>query len=226
VTPSLNIEVEALDTPLRDFAELRRELIEQGLTFDEISIRAIPYSQLHLCCIGNAGAAACTPELVQSEKATRRERFLNMETDDFKEAETFLKIEQMYDDVLFAISNRMTLPYSTLTDCQKLWVRLTCLYNHVDNPIQRMQDVIALFQQCAANPHGKLPTDVCSVYAGKFKGLATVYPGRISDKIFREKVGEMAETVLQFMSDGERQFVEKEQLQDFSCTSDCFRILI
>jgi hypothetical protein len=226
VTPSLNVEVEALDTPPQDFAGLRRELIEQGLTFDEVSLHSIPYSQLHLCCIGNAGEAMCAPELVQGEKASRRERFLNMETDDFKEAETYLKIEQMYDDVIFAISNRMVVPYSTLSDCQKLWVRLTCLYNHVDNPDARIQDAIALFRQCAANPHGKLPTDVCSVYAGKLKGLATVYPGRISDDTFREKVGEMAETVLQFMTEAERQLVEKEQLQDFSCTSDCFKILV
>ena len=149
-----------------------------------------------------------------------------METDDFKEAETYLKIEQMYDDVMFAISNRMAVPYSTLSDCQKLWVRLTCLYNHVDNPSARIQDAIALFRQCAANPNGKLPTDVCSVYAGKLTGISTVYPGRIGDETFREKVGEMAETVLQFLSDGERQVVEKEQLQDFSCTSDCFKILV
>jgi hypothetical protein len=222
----MNIEIEvSMETPQRDFAELRRELIERGDKFNATNLCAIPYSQLHLCCIGNAASAACHPRLVQHEKANRRERFLNMEYEEFKEAERYLKIEQMYDDVMYAISKRIAPKYDSLSECQKLWVKLTCLYNHTDNPSARMQEAIALFLQCAEVPDG-LPVDICKTYAGKLKGISSVYPGRISDETFREKVGEMAETVLQFLPVEERKVIEKEQLQDFSCTSDCFKVLV
>ncbi len=221
----MQIEIEALDTPIREFSELRRELIEQGRSFDEVTLRAVPYYQLPLCCIGNAGDAACSPYLVRKEKELRRERFLNMEMEEFKEAEVYLKIEQMYDDVMFAIANRIAPKYESLSDCQKLWVKLTCLYNHVDQPSERIQDTISLFHECVDNPEGLLPVDVCQQYAGKLKAVATVYPGKLSDERFREKVSEMADTVLQFMPVEQRALVEKEQLNNFSCTSDCFKVL-
>ncbi len=222
----MKIEIESLDTPRRDFSDLRRELIEQGKKFTEQTLAAIPYSQLHLCCIGNAGVASCLPRLIQQEKMNRRERFLNMEPDEFKASVTYLKIEQMYDDVMYAISRRNAPQWSTLSDRQKLWVKLTCLYNHIDNPTPRIDEVVAMFAKCAADPIGGLPVDVCRVYSAKLKGMASVYPGKVTNEVFREKVGEIAETLLEFMPSEERQMLEKEQLQDFICTSDCFRVLI
>jgi hypothetical protein len=222
----MKIEIESLDAPQREFAELRRELIEKGKKFDETTLRTIPYSQLNLCCIGNAGSAACSLELVQQEKASRRERFLSMESDEFKEAEHFLKIERMYDDVMFALTNRTASQWNGLTDCQKLWTKLTCLYNHVDNPTQRMQEALALFAKCANDPGSGLPSDVCSIYASKLRGITSVYPGRVSDETFRDKIGEMAATLLEFMPEEHREALEKEQLQGFSCTSDCFHVIV
>jgi hypothetical protein len=221
----VKVEIES-DIPQRTFADLRRELIEQGKKFDENTLRAVLYSQLNLCCIGNAGVAACSLQLVQQEKVNRRERFLYMESDEFKEAEHFLKIEQMYDDVMFVLTSRAVPQWADLNDCQKLWTKLTCLYNHVDNPSQRLQEALALFAQCANNPASGLPSDVCSIYASKLRGIASVYPGRLSDDTFRDKVGEMAETLLEFMPDEDRKLLEKEQLQGYSCTSDCFRIIV
>jgi len=221
----MNIEIETLDTPRRDFADLRRELVAEGKKFSEKTLAAIPYSQLHLCCIGNAGPTACLPRLVQQEKRNRRERFLNMEPEEFKASVTYLKIEQMYDDVMYAISYRLAPKWEILSDRQKLWAKLTCLYNHIDNPMPRIDEVVEMFAQCAANPVGGLPVDVCRVYGSKLKGMATVYPGKVSDELFREKTGEIAETLLEFMQPEERKMLEKEQLQDFTCTSDCFRVL-
>ena len=144
----------------------------------------------------------------------------------FRKAEHFLKIERMYDDVMFILTSRSAFQWDSLSDCQKLWVRLTCLYNHVDNPLQRIQETVALFAQCSNNASSGLPTDVCTVYASKLRGLSSVYPGRVSDDVFRAKVAEMAETVSEFMSVEHRQLLEKEQLQGFSCTSDCFCVIV
>ena len=220
------VEFETLGTPHRDFTEVRNDLVKQGKKFDQITLQLIPYAQLHLCCIGTAGVAACDPELVKREKVNRRERFLSMEADEFKEAEHFLKIERMYDDVMFALTNCTAPQWDTLTDCQKLWTKLTCLYSHSDNPAQRMQEALALFALCANNPASGLPSDVCSIYASKLRGLTSVYPGRVSDETFRDKVGEMAEALLDFMPEEHRETLEKEQLQGYSCTSDCFHVIV
>lgn len=222
----MKIEVESLDTPRRDFADLRRELVEQGKKFTETTLAAVPYAQLHLCCIGNAGPTACLPGLVQKEKINRRERFLSMDPEEFRAAETYLKIEQMYYDIMHAINRRNAIRWDTLSDRQRLWTKLTCLYNHIDNPVPRIDEAVDMFAQCAADPIGGLPVDVCRVYAAKLKGMASVYPGKVTNEVFREKVGEIAETLLEFMVPEERQMLEKEQLQDFTCTSDCFRVLV
>lgn len=222
----MRVEVDSFNPSThQDFSDVRRRLIEQRKQFDRTTLQLIPYYQLHLCCIGNAGPAMCSLQLVQQEKTNRRERFLNMELEEFKEAETFLKIEQMYDDVMLALVSRTTAQWDSLNDYQKLWTKLTCLYNHADNPGQRMQETLALFAQCANNPASGLPSDVCTIYASKLRGLASVYPGKVSDDIFRNKVGEMAETLLEFMPNEGRQVLEKEQFQGFSCTSDCFQVL-
>lgn len=222
----MKIEFDSLDIPQRDFSELKRELLEQGRSFDEATLRSVPYHQLHLCCIGNADVAACSMQLVRQEKASRRERFLSMEPEEFKEVANLLKIERMYDDVLYAITCRTVPRWASLNDCQKLWAKLTCLYNHVDNPSDRLREVLNLFARCAAKPESGLPIDVCTVYASKLRGMASVYPGKVSDTTFRHKVGEIAETLLEFMSDEDKKVLEKEQLQDFSCASDCFKILV
>lgn len=221
----MKIEIESFVPKQRGFSELRQELTEKGKKFDETTLKQVPYSELHLCCIGNAGDAACLPQLVQQEKRNRRERFLSMEPEEFKEAETFLKIEQMHADVVYAIAIRTAPKWADLSLSQKLWAKLTCLYNHIDNPGDRMTDVLNLFAQCAADPNSGLPVDVCTAYASKLRGMASVYPGRVSDDTFRAKTGEIAETLLEFMLTEERQTLEKEQIQDFSCTSDCFRIM-
>jgi hypothetical protein len=220
----MNIEVEDPYVPHREFSDLRKELVEQGKQFDEINLHLVPYSQLYLCCIGNAAEARCSLDLVKQEKIRRRERFLSMELEEFKEVETYLKVEQMYEDVLRAIAFRSATHWDDLSNCQQLWAKLTCLYNHVDNPNQRIQEIIDLFTLCAKGTTGTLPVDVCKVYSSKLKGISSVYPSMVSDDVFREKIGEMAETVLSFMSSEECQLIEKEQLKGFSCTSDCFRV--
>lgn len=220
----MKIEIESSVPQQRSFSELRQELTVIGKKFDAATLKLVPYAQLPLCCIGNAGDAACLPNLVQQEKRNRRERFLNMEPEELKQAEAYLKIERMYDDVVYALAIRTAPKWEGLSTCQKLWAKLTCLYNHVDNLSDRMAEVTDLFAKCAADRESGLPADVCTVYASKLRGMASVHPGRMSDEAFRTKLGEIAETLLEFMTPEERQMLEKEQIQDFSCTSDCFRI--
>lgn len=223
----MKIEVETLDAPRRDFYDLRKELIASGKKFDETNLRFIPYDQLHLCCIGNAGEAVCLPRLVQAEKAARRERFLHMESEEFKAAEIFLKIERMYDDVMYAIAYRNAPKWDDLKYRQRAWAKLTCLYNHVDDPFQRLGEAVLVLRKCSQPlDNDGLPPDYCMNLMNKLKGLSTVFPGRLSDDGFRQKIAELAYGLLEFLPDEERTVLEKEQLQDYSCTSDCFRVLV
>lgn len=209
----------------REFDYILRRLLEKGEIFDKETLKLVPYYQLHLCCIGNAGEAVCSSSLVHIEKQTRRDRFLNMEPEEFKAATNFLKLQQMYDDVMYAISYRTAPKWENLTDCQKLWAKLTCLYNHVENPFSRLEEIQSLFSRCEGSSHSELPVEVCKVYAHRLGALNSVYPGGISDGAFRDKIGEIAATIQEFLPDNDVVILEKERLQDFSCTSDCFRVM-
>src|SRR5208337_4531972 len=119
----MKVDVESYGPSRRDFYDLRSELIEDSKKFDEVSLRRLPYHQLHLTCIGNAGDAACSPELVQQEKARRRERFIAMEEEEFKACERYLRTEEIYDDVVFAISSKLAVRWGDLNDRQKAWAK-------------------------------------------------------------------------------------------------------
>ena len=129
------------------------------------------------------------------------------------------------DDVMYAIACRTAPKWKDLNDAQKVVAKLTCLYNHVDNPADRMLESLNLLTRCSADPENPFPADVCTMYASKIRGMSLVFPERISDVLFRKKVAEIFESLLDFMPNQQKQVIEKEQLQDFSCTSDCFRVI-
>ena len=209
--------------PSRNFYDLREELIDEGKKFDEATLRVLPYDQLQLCCMGNAGDAACTPRQVAEEKAFRRERFLALEEDEFKDCERFLRTEGMYDDVMFEIAARNAPRWDDLNDRQKVWAKLNCIYNHVGNPESRIEDTIVGFQKCGTTC---LPEDVCKHYIQKLKSLLTVYPGGITDDFFRTQIEDIRDTIRDFLPDDEQMVCQRQQIRDFSCTSDCFKVLV
>jgi hypothetical protein len=210
-------------TRRRDFYDLRSELIEQQKKFDETTLCFVPYDQLQLCCIGNAGLAACSPRLVQIEKRFRRQRFLAMEPTDLKKCERLLRREHMYEDVMNAVASLGAARWEHLSERQQTWAKLNCITNHIEHPKMRLGEAILLLRKCASS---SLPSDVCSHYITKLKGLMTIYPGRVTDDFFREAVADVRDNILRFMPEEERAVCVKEQIIDFQCTSDCFRLLI
>lgn len=218
----MQIEIDnSVSVRRRDFYDLRDELLDAGLKFDAIRIASLPYNQLHLCSMANAGKTACAPNIVQQEKESRRSRYLHMEPDEFKAATNYLKMERMYDDVMQVISLQYTPRWGELNDRQKVWVKLTCLTNHLDNPHPRLGEAILLFRKCATT---LLPREVAMAFMEKLKGIITVYPGRLSDETYRDKLLEMKAGLIDFLPEAERTRLQAEQIQDYSCTSDCFRV--
>ncbi len=219
----MKIEVESYRSPRRNFYDLRDNLIDKDEKFDETTLRMLPYHQLHLASIGNAGDAACDPELIQQEKTRRRERFVAMEEEEFKACERYLRTEEMYDDVILAVSSKPAPCWDDLNDRQKAWAKLNCLHNHIDDPHHRMGEAILLLRKCSTT---SLPTDVCLHYMSKLRGLMSVYPGKLGDDFFRSQIEDIRDNVRDFLPDEERIICDREQIADFQCTSDCFRVFV
>jgi len=207
----------------RDFYDLRSDLIEQNRQFDEVSLRLLPYHQLHLCAIGNAGDAACSLDLIQREKSSRRERFIAMDEAELKTCERYLKAEEMYDDVVLVRGSKLAPHWGELNDRQQAWAKLSCLYNHVDDPQTRMGEALLLLRRCSTT---SLPNDVCLHYIGKLKGLMAVYPGKLPDEFFRAQIEDVRDNIRDFLPDEELGVCDKGQIADYQCTSDCFRVYV
>ena len=221
----MKIEIENLGAPRQDFQHLRDDLISRGKKFDESNLPSIPYKDLILCCTGPAGEAACLPRLIRAEKEHRRERFLGMEPTELAECLNFLRVEEMEEDVQTALASRAAPKWDDLSTRQKLWFKLSCIYSHVDSPQQRLGEAILLLRVCANEVDSGLPKEVCEHYGNRLKQYHADYPGILKDNQFREKVWDIAESVLEFLPDEELGICKKEALQDYSCTSDCFRVI-
>lgn len=218
------IEVENLGVQRRNFQELSTELSAQGKVFDTSTLAAIPYEQLTRCCIGDAGAAACDISLVRAEKARRRERYLDMSTEDLSLCSNFLRIEQMNEDIKYAVACNGAPSWETLTTRQKVWFKLNCVFNHIENPQDRLFQICLLLRLCLVEHNSGLPSDVCHHYIARLKNLSDNFPAIMSEKLFRDQIWDIAENILEFLPNAEHSICDKEELKDFSCTSDCFRV--
>ena len=174
--------------------------------------------------MGEAGSARCDRALVVAERKARRERFLNMETDELEESRRFLVINQMDEDVRVAQALRAAPKWEELNARQQVWAKLSCIYNHIDDPSMRLKEAILLLRECATQR--VLPPEVAMSYMPRLRGLLTVYPGKITPTLFRAKVLEIADALFEFLDEREAAVLQREEIQNYSCTSDCFRVMI
>ena len=220
------VKIEVLNfEPLSDFIVLRSELIARGEKFSPSTLARVPYEQLTLCCTGEAGAARCDRELVVNERKARRARFLNMETKDLSDSQNFLRVNQMEEDVKFDQTIRLAPRWEDLNSRQKVWVKLHCIHNHIDSPGERLKEVVLLLRDCAEQR--LLPPEVAKSYGPRLRALVTMLnPPRITDTFFRIKIGELAESIFEFLPTEEAELLQREEIQNYSCSSDCYRVVV
>jgi hypothetical protein len=218
----VKIEIQGSAT-LGDFQTIRDQLISKNEKFSPSSLPRVPYEQLHLCCIGEAKSARCDREVVVKERKARRARFLNMETDEQEASKTYLKINQMDEDVRYEQETQAAPRWGDLNLRQKVWAKLNCINNHIDDPHARIGEAIVLLRECSARRI--LPPDVAMSYMPRLRALITVYPGRITDQVFRTKINEIADAVFAFFDNDESALLQREEIRDYSCTSDCYRVM-
>lgn len=213
IEPSLNQQIR--------FPDLRDRLVLEGRKFDEQSLQFLSYNELQLCCIGNAGPAICSAKLVQDEKAYRRERFLSLEPEELNECERFLRNQNMYDDILHGISSLGKISWKDLDNHQKVWAKLYCLFNHLDEPQLRLEECHYFLQKCFSS--SSLPVDVVRHYKNKVLSLLTAV-GQITDDLMRNQIEEIKDDIRDFLPEEKRSICTLERIRDFRCSSDCFRL--
>lgn len=214
----MKISVEIGAKNRRDFYDVRGDLIEQDKQFGPELLVYLPYTQLAFCCIGNSGEAVCPPELVAAEKRARRQRFLSLEEEEFTKCESYLRYEEMYDDVMRAITQQAAPHWDDLTTRQQTWAKLHCIWSHLDDPLVRMGEALDLLSECS---HHTLPSDVCNHYIGKLDGLTRT---ALPEEVLRSQIEEIRDNVRDFLPDSELSICQKEQIRGYICTADCFRI--
>lgn len=218
----MKLTVEVSAKTRKDFYDLRSELIEQDRQFDTQTLAYLPYHQLHLCCIGNAGDAVCSPVLVTMEKRARRQRFLSLEDDAFNQVESLLRYEEMHDDVIFNVNQQAAPHWDDLTLRQQAWAMLHCLWTHSDDMMLRLREAHDLLHHCKTR---MMPVDVCMHYMTKLDGLMMSL-GKLSDDMLRSQIEEVRDNVRDFLPEPELSICQREQIRGFVCTSDCFRIVV
>ena len=223
----LKIEIE-IDPELVQFQDAQKELASQGKHFYGKVLRKIPYSQLHLCCIGSAGLTACSPFLVSREKERRIGRFVSLGPEELVQAEGWLKTEGMFSDVMAEVTSKSSPCWQDLKPRHKVVAKLFCIYNHMDFPEGRILETMEYLKQAAFDG---LPPMLCSEISSKLLLLVRRYRGigisekeHIGDPEFREGVWKVMETVMDILPKEEREILLKEQIKDYSCTQGCFTL--
>jgi hypothetical protein len=210
--------------PVSDFKTLRSTLILKGEKFSPETLPQVPYEQLFLCCTGEAGTARCDRAPVLAERRSRRQRFLNMETNELEASGNFLRVNQMDEDVKFDQTIRMAPKWENLSSRQQVWAKLHCIHNHIDNPQIRLKEAILLLRTCAEE--NDLPMEVAKSFMVRLRGLLSVFPGRLTETLFRIKIGEITDNLFEFLPEEETTLLQREEIQDYNCSSDCYRVVV
>jgi hypothetical protein len=220
---TLKVKLDLLGEPQQDFYQVKNNLLLNSCKFDANTLSTLSYNQLVLAAINPAGDTICDLKLIQDEKRQRRERFLSMSEENLLMMKNYLIIERMWDDIHFERNYNILPNWNNLTERQKIWLRLNCIVNHIDNPNTRLFEVIVRLNDCISN--GTLPYEISNAFMVKIKGLIRLYPKLIDDNTFRDRVTIIAALFFQYLSQDEAKQIENEEIKNYSCVSDCYRIL-
>jgi hypothetical protein len=224
VDSPLKVDVETIPAPV-GFEEALASL--RGRRFGRRSLRPVRYRQLHLCCLATAGSAACPVPLVRAEKARRLGRFLSLDPDALAESSRWLMAEGMWGDLLAELDARSSPEWGRLRPGQRAVALLLCLYNHLDDPEERLLGAVEALRESAADG---VPPMLCSELCSRLTDLGrralspeTPEKERVGPNELREGLWRSMEALLSALPREEQRILLREKLRNYSCTSDCFR---
>lgn len=199
------------------FYTLRAKLINQGLQFSLVDILELPYDEMILCAMGNAGAARAPLSLVleamRMARPTKREsspRVVGNNVAIFLEDSTDINIEGCID-------------YETLSDKLKCCTILLCLSNHCDCPETRIAEIRRLLDRMDKT-HGvsnRAVTDWVRLQLAGIK-LDNIHS---THQVF---LATAAEVLLKFLTTEEedilKRFIHNGKVRNYKCTYGCFPV--
>jgi hypothetical protein len=201
----------------RDFYSIRNGLRSKSERFTNSTLVEIPYEQLYLCGIAPSETTACSLKLIREEKQRRRDEYLPY----LFESRSFNT--PLFQETLLDLRNHAAPKWGDLCALQHLWLKLTCLHNHTENFSNRINEAIQILGRCKIEG---LDEDTTLRIMKRLKLIQFIYPIRLSEVEVREKLYHILNEVLKNMSTKEFKQIEDEIVVDFSCMSDCFRVLL
>ena len=222
----LKVDMEVISPPV-SFQDSLRALASGGRRFGRESLRQVPYPQLSLCCTGEAGSASCNPRLVRQEKERRLGRFVSLGPEELSRSERWLKAEGMFGDVMSEIASRSSPDWERLRARQRAIAKLLCIYNHIDDPEERILEAVEYIKLAADDGvDPMLCSGLCSKMVDigrRLLGMLEDEKQRIGPNEFREGVWQCMEALLDALPREEQEILLRERIRGYSCTSDCFR---
>lgn len=201
-----------------DFYKLLDILKERGNKFDTKTLKLLPYAQLDLAAIGNAGVCRCSPNLVIKEKNNRRKPYSLLKEED----RAYLLKAGMLNDMLEEQAATGLPSWGSLGAVAQLWFKLDCLHTHLDSPEYRLTEVIALLQRSISSE--LLPSQVALSLKSEFQSLL-LRKTKVPDALLRTSCEQCSNVVYGFIPPNEVIICDQGLLADYSCTASCFRAI-
>ncbi len=197
-----------------DFYELLAKLKAKKQKFTPKTLKLLPYEQLVLAAMGNAGRCRCSLEDVTNEKQERRALLLGLPQE--KIEEMGLELHLIGDILEDRLTLAHTVPaWSELSVISKLYFKLTCLETHPYDALQRISEVVALCKEADQ----ALPQQLAFSLKIEFQSSLLSKP---SDDWIRDTSTKACNLVYGFIPGSEIELVDKLELRDYVCTAGCF----
>ena len=200
-------------TPTREFYELLAELKTKGEHFSPVSLRELPYDQLALASMGNAGNCRCSVEDVINEKQERRAVLLGLPKSKLESIKLDDQIASDLQDDRITL-NRKIPSWRDLSRVAKLYFKLTCLETHPHDPFLRLSEVVNLCREAS-----ELPQQLAFSLKIEFQSAVLSKP---SPDWVRDTATKATNILYGFITGPEIETVDKLELRDYVCTAGCF----
>lgn len=138
------------------FEQIRDRLVREGQTFTEESLGELPFGSLDRAWIGDAGAAACSQELVCSVRLRRVEdqawKIIHLRM--HPQGPVAVPDPDLFAAAKAFIEQRPTHPpsWSSLGPVAQSYLLVRCLRSHMDHPGPRLARLALKLQQLQEDP--------------------------------------------------------------------------
>ena len=211
---------------MRNFLEMKQALAAEGRTFSASDLTLLSYQDVKRAAIGDAGAAACAPELVCAELTARLDRYGHVTPAMFPGFTRELEQLGMYADVYRRVfpTPPGAMDWTSLPTALRAYFLIRCLRAHVDQPGPRLTLLESELDHLSVSPH--VPhevSDIARVLHGATEALRSkVARGEVLDiESVRRKFSRF-DILLTGCTPVERAAVLTLTLRGYHCSAGCF----